>query len=238
MHVSLSCLEMKAKSPSLGVRWNGPIYTKLWAKKSWQVQAAMSTCSTFWDYVGANWMGKCTSSSLRKGHRIKCQCSTGKDNPWALSTQFNLNPGQTVKSRDTVCSHSRVYGQNICRFSFFLILKGFRNVLKQRLLPGTHPHPCANCHSSDSMKQLEAGTSCFGWQSEAHSQSHWGRHRDRSVRLLALIPGVHEAEWILVLCQLSPFSLLSFLGLQPIGECHPHTGRVFLPLLILSGNTL
>lgn len=119
MHVSLSCLEMKAKSPSLGVRWNGPIYTKLWAKKSWQVQAAMSTCSTFWDYVGANWMGKCTSSSLRKGHRIKCQCSTGKDNPWALSTQFNLNPGQTVKSRDTVCSRSRVYDQNICRFSFF-----------------------------------------------------------------------------------------------------------------------
>lgn len=112
-----------------------------------------------WEQTG--WK-KCTSSSLRKGHRIKCQCTTGKDNPWALSTQFNLNPGQTVKSRDTVCSHSRVYGQNICRFSFFLILKGFRNVLKHRLLPGTHPHPCANCHSSGSMKQLEAGTSCSG----------------------------------------------------------------------------
>lgn len=43
-------------------------------------------------------MGKCTSSSLRKGHRIKCQCTTGTGNPWAIAAQFNLNPGQTVKA--------------------------------------------------------------------------------------------------------------------------------------------
>lgn len=156
-------------------------------KKSWQVQAALSICTTFWDYVGTNWMGKMyfLLCSLKKWHRIGASVPQARTIPRAIARQFNQTPG---KQERAVCSHSHVHDQNICRFFFFLILKGFSNVLEHRLLPGTHLHPRANCHSSDSMKQLEAGMSCSGWQSEAHSQSRWGSHRDNKCEAACSYP--------------------------------------------------